>query len=491
MGESKTLIKPAVLVIDDEVEVGNFLEYYFRVERGYPVAVANSGREVRELLKEKIFDLALVDLKLPDTDGITLLKMIIEVNPVCVVIIMTGYSTVKTAVEAIKLGAFDYVDKPFKDLDELDEIIDRAVNQILNKKSITNEEIAYLSSRYGIITSEDSPFKDLLLLCKKVASKKISILIEGETGTGKEVIARYIHANSNRADYPFFGINCGALTETLLESELFGHEKGAFTGAQRLRRGIFELADKGTLFLDEIGEATLSIQVKLLRVLETGEFFRVGSEKENKTDVRIIAATNKSLHEAVKHKLFREDLLYRLDGVYINVPPLRERRMDILPLARHFIEKNLSSKDVPGNVEFSPEAMELLYNYNWPGNVRELFNVVARALALREGPVMGPECLPESVSSHRDNNLLGQTEIPSQRLIVTVNELSQRVRKLMQEDEIIDIKDAERLLKREVDGMIKEIAERVLEKTGNDRMEAARLLNVSARNLRYLLNEKK
>lgn len=165
--------------------------------------------------------------------------------------------------------------------------------------------------------------------------------------------------------------------------------------------------------------------------------------------------------------------------------------MDILPLARHFIEKNLSSKDVPGNVEFSPEAMELLYNYNWPGNVRELFNVVARALALREGPVMGPECLPESVSSHRDNNLLGQTEIPSQRLIVTVNELSQRVRKLMQEDEIIDIKDAERLLKREVDGMIKEIAERVLEKTGNDRMEAARLLNVSARNLRYLLNEKK
>jgi len=484
-------MKPAILVIDDEVEVGNFLEYYFRVERGYQVAVANSGREAIALLKKKKFDLAMVDLKLPDTDGITLLKMIMEVNPVCKVIIMTGYSTVKTAVEAMKLGAFDYVDKPFKDLDELDEIIDCAVNQIFYKKSIANEEIVNLSSKYGIITSEDSPFKDLLLLCKKVAPKKISILIEGETGTGKEVIARFIHANSNRADYPFLGINCGSLTETLLESELFGHEKGSFTGVQRLRRGIFELADKGTLFLDEIGEATLSIQVKLLRVLETGEFFRVGAEKEIKTDVRIIAATNKNLHEAVKNKLFREDLLYRLDGVCINVPPLRERRMDILPLARHFIKKNLSSKDVSENIEFSPEAMELLYNYSWPGNVRELSNVVARALALREGPVMGPECLPDTISSHRNKNLLGQTEIPSKSLIITINELSQRVQRLIQEDEIIDIKEAERLLKREVDSIIKEITERVLEKTGNDRVEAARLLNVSVRSLRYLLNEKK
>lgn len=313
--------KPAILIIDDEVEVGTFLEYYFRVERGYPVDVANSGGEAKVLLKEKKFDLAMVDLKLPDTDGITLLKMIKEINPVCEVIIMTGYSTVRTAVEAMKLCALDYIDKPFKDLDELDKIIDYAVNRILNKKNIAGEEIEDFSSKYGIITSEDSPFKDLLLLCKKVAPRKLSILIEGETGTGKEVVARFIHANSTRADFPFFGINCGALTETLLESELFGHEKGAFTGSQGLRHGIFELADKGTLFLDEIGEATPSIQVKLLRVLEIGEFFRVGSETAIKSDVRVIAATNKNLHEAVGHKLFRQDLLYRLDCVCINIPP--------------------------------------------------------------------------------------------------------------------------------------------------------------------------
>ncbi|MDD2553346.1 MAG: sigma-54 dependent transcriptional regulator [Desulfotomaculaceae bacterium] len=383
--------KPAFLVVDDEVEVGTFFEYYLKEERGFPVDVAISGREARKLFQEKKYDLALVDLKLPDTDGITLLKEIKEFNPGCEIIIMTGYSTVKTAVEAMKLGALDYIDKPFEELDELDRIIDQALHLVLNGNQFADEEIDKLASEYGIVTSKDSSFKNLLLLCKKVATRKISILIEGETGTGKEVLARFIHANSLRADFPFIGINCGALTETLLESELFGHEKGAFTGAQGLRRGIFELADKGTLFLDEIGEATPAIQVKLLRVLESGEFYRVGAEKPIMPDVRIIAATNKNLQEAARNNLFREDLLYRLDVVRVSIPPLRERRMDILPLVDYFIEKNRPVEDLPGKAEFSPEARELLQNYDWPGNVRELSNVVTRAMAIRETGVMGAE----------------------------------------------------------------------------------------------------
>ena len=483
--------KPAILVIDDEVEVGTFFEFYLREERGYPVDIANSGREARALLAEKKFDLALVDLKLPDTDGITLLKEIKETRPACEVIIMTGYSTVRTAVEAMRLGALDYLDKPFEELDELDQIIDRAVHLVLNKQSFADEEIEKLASEYGIITSKDSPFKNLLLLCKKVATRKVSILIEGETGTGKEVLARFIHAKSSRAEYPFIGINCGALTETLLESELFGHEKGAFTGAQGVRHGIFELAHRGTLFLDEVGEATPAIQVKLLRVLESGEFFRVGAEKPIKTDVRIIAATNKNLYEAVKHELFRADLLYRLDVVCINIPPLRERRMDIPPLVNYFIEKNLPAEDRRREVKFSAEAGALLQNYAWPGNVRELSNVVARAIALREDHTMGPECLPGSFSLRYGECFLEQPgNLSSQDPGKTIHALAQMMRKVILKKDSIDIKEISGILKSETDSIIKDIIKKALEQTGNNRLEAARLLNVSPRVLRYLLHEK-
>lgn len=483
--------KPAILVIDDEVEVGTFFEYYLKEERGYPVNVANSGRVARSLFRDKKFDIALVDLKLPDADGITLLKEIKEVNPGCEVIIMTGYSTVKTAVEAMKLGALDYIDKPFDELDELDSIVDHAVSLVLNKKRFADEEVEKLASEYGIVTSKDSPFKNLILLCKKVATRKISILIEGETGTGKEVLARFIHANSARADFPFIGINCGALSESLLESELFGHEKGAFTGAQGLRHGIFELAHNGTLFLDEVGEATPAIQVKLLRVLESGEFFRVGAEKPIKSDVRIIAATNKNLYEAARNKLFREDLLYRLDVVCINIPPLRERRMDILPLVNYFIEKYRPAEDMREKAGFSPEAGELLQNYYWPGNVRELSNVVARAMAIREGGTMGIDCLPKSISSYRSCKVLEQDEnILRRDLKETVRELSKMVSRAVLDNESIDIKEVSGLLKSEADSIIKDIIEKTLEKTGNNRLETARRLNVSPRVLRYLLNEK-
>ena len=317
--------RPEVLVIDDEVEVTTFFEYYLREERNYSVAVANSGKQARKQIQSKKFDLALVDLKLPDTDGISLLKEIKEVSPDCEVVIITGYSTIKSAVEAMKLGAFDYLEKPFDELDELDHLLDRIIKLKTNRHLYISSQLERLASEFGIILSDNSSLKDVLLLAQKVADKRISVLVGGETGTGKELVARFIHANSLRAKQPFLGINCGALTETLLESELFGHEKGAFTGAQGIRRGIFELADGGTLFLDEVGEATPGIQVKLLRVLETGEFYRVGGEKPVKTDVRIIAATNKDLWEAVKEKRFREDLFFRLDVLSLTVPPLRER----------------------------------------------------------------------------------------------------------------------------------------------------------------------
>ncbi len=481
--------KPEILVIDDEVEVGTFFQYYLEEEKNYPVAVANSGREARELLGSRSFDLALVDLKLPDTDGISLLREIKENNPGCEVIIMTGYSTIKSAVEAMKLGAFDYIDKPFDELEELDELLDRALQSVKNKHRYINEELDRLTSEFGIVMAENSPMKDLLILCKKVATRKISVLIEGETGTGKEVLARFIHANSPRAGHPFIGVNCGALTETLLESELFGHEKGAFTGAQGMRPGIFEVAHHGTLFLDEIGEATPSIQVKLLRVLETGEFFRVGGSRPIKTDVRVLAATNTSLREAVKDKLFREDLLYRLDVVCLCIPPLRQRPMDIMPLAGYFIEKNLPEGEKHLKVAFSPEAVEILQKYDWPGNVRELSNVVARAMAFREGETMGPECLPRYLAAGRGSFPDRGPGTPPE-MEEAVRDWARRLTEAVLSRKNIDLDAFSRALKREVDGMIRGIIDHTLEKTGFSQAGAAKLLNISPRTLRYLRNER-
>lgn len=477
---------PEIIVIDDELEVGTFFEYYFKEERGLPVAVANTGNEARVLFKKKSFDLALVDLKLPDTDGISLLKEIKKCNPGCEVIIMTGYSTVKSAVEAMKLGALEYVEKPFDELDELDELFDRVLRSIHDKHRYVDDEIEKLALDVGIIMAKDSPLKDLLRLCKKVATRKISILIEGDTGTGKEVLARFIHANSNRAGYPFIGVNCGALTETLLESELFGHEKGAFTGAGGVRHGIFEVAHKGTLFLDEIGEASPSIQVKLLRVLESGEFFRVGGEKPIKTDVRVIAATNRSLHEAVKDKLFREDLFYRLNVVSLYIPPLRERPVDIVPLVNHFIKRNLPEEEKHIQVKFNAQAIEILQNYPWPGNVRELSNVVSRAIAIRSGDIMGIDCLPEHMAiQDKDSGLGKQPEIED-----IVKDYARLLLKRILMKEKIDLPKLHSLLKSETDNIIKTVIKDVLEKTGGNRERAAKLLNTTTRTMRYFQNEK-
>jgi len=482
--------KPEILVIDDEIEVGAFFHYYFQEEKGYPVAVANSGSEARAFLSKKSFDLALVDLKLPDTDGITLLKEIKDNNPGSVVIIMTGYSTVKSAVDAMKLGAFDYIDKPFDELEELDLLLERALQSIYNKKWFISDELHKLATEFGIVVAADSPLKDLLLLGKKVATRKIAILIEGETGTGKEVLARFIHANSLRSGSPFISVNCGALTESLLESELFGHEKGSFTGSQGVRHGIFELANKGTLFLDEIGEASPSIQVKLLRVLESGEFYRVGGEKPLKTDVRVLAATNKNLRDAVKDKLFREDLLYRLDVVNLHIPPLRERRMDILPLVDYFIEKNLPEEEKHLTVRFNNEARNLLQNYFWPGNLRELSNVVARSLALRDSDLLGPECLPVHVVLYGEEDFLAEHLGTKTNIDEALRDWSQRLLKVILSKGSIDFLELEKKLEQEAAWVSRRVIEETLVKTGNNRTEAAKALNITPRVLRYHRNEK-
>jgi two-component system NtrC family response regulator len=376
-----------ILIIDDEVEVGTFFRRLLQ-KKGYGVNVALNGEEANRLIQENKFNAALVDLKLPDTDGLYLLQQIKKIQPSCEVVIMTGYSTTRTAVKAIQLGAFDYLEKPFDDIEELEKLIQSAVEYGLRShegRPVT--EWSAVADRIGFQVGTSQVMRKLVSIAYRIAKKNINVLIQGETGTGKEVLARFIHASSNRVNQVFIPVNCGALPENLLESELFGHEKGSFTGAANLRKGIFELANRGTLFLDEIGEASLAIQVKLLRVLETGEFLRVGGEKPVKTDVRVIAATNTDLEKALKDKTFREDLFYRLDVVRLQLPPLREHREDIPLLVEYFVKK--STPELCTAID----TMSLLCNYPWPGNIRELANTISQAAALCDGDTILPEHL--------------------------------------------------------------------------------------------------
>lgn len=368
-----------ILIIDDEVDVCNFFKRLLH-KKGYQVVIATNEKDALTALEDWDFNVAMVDLKLPDTDGLTLLQLIKRAQPSCEVIIMTGFSTIKTAVEAMHLGAFEYIEKPFDDIDEIEKLIHNAANHAQKKQNgqIGEEDWAAVAKRVGFFVGQSQQMRRLVSLAYKIATKNINVLIQGNTGSGKEVLARFIHAASNRADQPFIAVNCGALPENLLESELFGHERGAFTGANQSRRGIFELSHRGTLFLDEIGDASPSIQVKLLRVLETGEFSRVGGERSSKTDVRILSATNVNLEEAIREKTFREDLFYRLNVVTLVTPDLSQRREDIKALAEHFIQQ------YSPNVKLHPKAAMALENYNWPGNIRELSNVLRRAVALSD-----------------------------------------------------------------------------------------------------------
>jgi len=366
-----------ILIIDDEADVCSFFRRLL-TKKGYEVTTATNEPDALRVLAGTRFSVALVDLKLPDTDGLTLLQAIKARQPACEVIIMTGYSTVKTAVTAMQQGAYEYLEKPFDDISEIEALIARAAAQgdprLQGQRG--REEWADVAAAVGFLTGSSPLMRSLVSLAYKVAGKNINVLIQGKTGTGKEVLARFIHAASQRAEAAFIPVNCGALPENLLESELFGHERGAFTGASQTRRGIFELANHGTLLLDEIGDASPMIQVKLLRVLETGEFMRVGGERPIKTDVRVIAATNVDLEEAIREKTFREDLYYRLNVVRLEIPPLQQRSEDIPLLAEHFAHL------FNPRVRLSPGAMRLLQNHSWPGNIRELSNVMRRAVVM-------------------------------------------------------------------------------------------------------------
>ena len=394
--------KGRILIVDDEDVVRESLNQWFDSE-GYTVNVASSGKDALTTVAQAQFDLALLDIKMPAMDGIELQQHLVDADPDLTIVIMTGYGTVETAVQALKQGAYDYVTKPI-DPDELSRLVAKAIEHRRTKHEVVRlrenlQEIFPSKEAIG----RSAAMKKVLDMAETVAPTDATVLITGESGTGKEVIARAIHAASPRRHNPLVTIHCGALTETLLESELFGHEKGAFTGAQFRKKGKFEAADGGTIFLDEISDISLRTQTDLLRVLQEKEIVRVGGTQQIKVDFRCIAATNKDLQTLVKAGTFRPDLYYRLHVVAINMPPLRERREDIPLLANHFCQKFAAAMGRPDPPRIPPETMDLLMSYDWPGNVRELENAVERAMVInRSGTLRNSDFLlqtPQAVEN--------------------------------------------------------------------------------------------
>ena len=376
-----------ILVVDDEVNLLQSLSDVLK-RKGYSVATAQNGLEALEKLKERYFNMAIVDFKMPKMGGMELLEVMKERYPQTPVVILTGYGTIKSAVNTMKKGAYNYLIKPFSP----DEIL-LIANKIMEEENL-REENRFLRQeleKKGEIITQNEEMRRLKELIEQVARAEATVLITGETGTGKELVARAVYQNSPRKKNLFVKVNCAALAEGVLESELFGHERGAFTDAYIQKRGRFELADRGTLFLDEIGDIPLTTQVKLLRVLQEGEFERVGAEETIKVDVRIIAATNQNLPQAIKEKRFREDLFYRLDVVSLALPPLRKRKEDIPLLAQYLLRKHRRlNKQVEG---ISKEALDCLISYSWPGNIRELENTMERAVILAKEPLIKKEDL--------------------------------------------------------------------------------------------------
>lgn len=382
-----------ILIVDDEKNYLLVLKELLG-EEGYEVVTAQSASEALSIFQESEPDLVITDMKMPGMSGMELLSALKEKDLHLPVIMMTAYGTVEKAVEAMKKGAYDYIIKPF-DNETLKKTVVKALamGQVIKENRFLSQE---LKDKFGPtdLIGNSFPMRHVRDLIGKVAGTKATVLISGESGTGKEMVARSIHFNSPRKNRPLISVNCSALTETLLESELFGHEKGSFTGAVAQRKGRFELADGGTLFLDEVGEMSPSVQVTLLRVLQNREFERVGGSKTIKVDVRVITATNKDLMEEISKGHFREDLYYRLNVVHIEVPPLRERKEDIPLLIRYFLErfpKEMNKKDVPA---LAPEVLGALLAYDWPGNIRELENMLERAIILSSGPIIHLEDLP-------------------------------------------------------------------------------------------------
>lgn len=386
------MAEPCILIVDDDLVVRDSLGKWFESE-GFEVSIAPGAAAALEMLAHRSFDLALVDIRMPGVDGIELQAKLREIDPSMPVIIMTGFGSVETAVRALKSGAYDYITKPF-DPDELVHLVNKA---IAHKRA--EREVSRLKENLDEIFPEtrligQSPaMKRVIELVETVAPTDATVLVTGESGTGKEVVARAIHALSPRRYNPMVVIHCGALTESLLESELFGHERGAFTGAQARKKGKFEVADGGTVFLDEISDISLRVQTDLLRVLQEKEIVRVGDTMPVKVDFRAIAATNKSLEKLVEERLFRPDLYYRLNVFSIHIPALRERKEDIPLLVAHFLEKFARQMNRPLQ-RLAPETLDLLMRYDWPGNVRELENSIERALLMRREGDLRPEDFP-------------------------------------------------------------------------------------------------
>jgi DNA-binding NtrC family response regulator len=382
-------VKGRLLIVDDEPIVRDSLGKWFR-EEGYETAVAESASEALTLLAEGPRDLALVDIKMPGTDGIELQRRLREIDPSLTVIIMTGYASVETAVEALKNGAYDYVTKPF-DPDDIAHTVRNALShRRAEAENVRLREAVVESVRPTELVGQSAAMRKVLEAVETVGPTEATVLITGESGTGKELVARAVHQASQRRYNPLVTIHCGALTETLLESELFGHEKGAFTGAQYRKKGKFEIAEGGTVFLDEIGDISLRTQTDLLRVLQEREVTRVGGGRPFKVDFRCVAATNRNLETLIEEGRFRPDLFYRLNVFRIELPPLRERREDVPLLVEHFLRKfSLSMNKRITRV--SPAAMALLQRYAWPGNVRELENAVERAMVVAEEPELRDE----------------------------------------------------------------------------------------------------
>lgn len=441
-----------MLIVDDEKNSRYGLSVLLS-DSGYSVMTASNGFQAMELVAESQPDVVLADLKMPGMSGIELLKKIKEYSPEIPVILITAYATVPSAVEALKLGAEDYLIKPVN-VDELEILISRVMEKVRLANEV-RELRRKIRERYKFanIVGNSPQMQAVMKTVIDVADSKATVLIQGESGTGKEVIANAIHYYSSRRDKPFIKVSCAALAETVLESELFGHERGAFTGAITTRKGRFELAHQGTLFLDDIAEISPSIQVKLLRFLQEHEFERVGSSHSIPVDVRLVAATNKVLRDLVEKGTFREDLYYRLNVITINLPPLRERVGDIPLLVDHFIKKYAreNNKGVDG---ITPEALRILKKYPWPGNIRELENVIERAVVLTHNSKITPEDLPELDAPGTD-----RVEKPYIPPGMTLKEL-----------------EREAILK-------------AMELSGGSTTKAARMLGISVRKIQYKLKE--
>jgi len=445
-----------ILVVEDGQSQREMLRDFLN-EKGYDVSEAGQGDEAIDRLGREYVDLLLVDYKMPGMNGMELLGRVKQINPEIDVIMMTAYGTVETAVAAMKAGAADYITKPIE-LDELLILIDRiSERRTLRKENkILRDELGRKGVTAKDIVFQSAAMNEVVNLAGRVADSRATVLIQGESGTGKELMARLIHALSPRSERPMTVVNCAALPETLLESELFGHEKGAFTGASQRRIGRFEEADGGTLFLDEIGELSQTTQVKLLRFLQNREFQRIGDNRNLQSDVRVISATNRDLGSLIKEGAFREDLFYRLNVVAITIPPLRERKGDIPPLMDHFLRRFATQNNRP--IEgFSPEARDLLLKYDYPGNVRELENIIERAVVIARGTLISIKDLPFQREEERPANKY-------------------------QGDRRMSLNASVEKLERE---MIRE----ALDQAGNNQTRAADLLGIGERTLRYKLKK--